>query len=278
MSGEEITHYPDGSFRRNVLKLRLGRIQVKLIQDPRIPIQIGRVRGERLHTTDIEFGEVPLRKRDWAIQVSRDIAWLLAFATMSPVNVFGWDHGGRGQRWNAYGTLQHFRPILHFGDAKSLKGFMESTWPAFRREKRTRRLASVIHWCVQSEASDQPVEQRLLATFVALESLKATYALGAGIPYKGGGFRKPNGGKYTFEDLLKMMFVSQGMRPALKRFVKARNAIVHFGLSRTSVERSYQQYEKAHDLIREYLLRVLEFEGPYYSFSRPNGPRVKLRA
>lgn len=284
--GEEITRFDDGGWSRNLINLRLGRIRATLVQDRAIVSgNFSELIGRRLHTTELTLANVPAARSEWALRIAEDVSWLLAFATMSPVNVFHWKHGGHGRFWEAFGAVQHLRPVVDTLDGTAVRKLVETCWTSYRRLKRIRRLPEVIHYCVQTEEPGLPIEYKLLGTFVLLENLKATFARSRSIPYVAGSFKKPSpssknlrkAGTYKFEELLKMMFLGVGMKPSLRRLVKLRNEIVHFGLSRRSIARLLDYYERAHGLAREYLLRLLGFSGSYYSWSRPDGPMIKMR-
>jgi hypothetical protein len=49
-----------------------------------------------------------------------------------------------------------------------------------------------------------------------------------------------------------------------------RNEIIHSGIARRTYARQCALYETTHDLIREYLLRLLKYKGRYFRF-RNNG-------
>ncbi len=61
-----------------------------------------------------------------------------------------------------------------------------------------------------------------------------------------------------------------GMKPSLKRVKTLRNQIIHFGLSKRPYNSLQQHYEFCQDLIREYLLRKLNFQGSYLIYSQRN--------
>ena len=115
--------------------------------------------------------------------------------------------------------------------------------------------------------------------FVALENLKGTYAKSKGIPYHGGYFRKADGQqclnlsrapKYSFEELLELMFKEKGIKKGLKRIITLRNDIIHSAISKRPFNSQLKTYEACHEIIRKYILRLLEFNGSYQSYENPN--------
>ncbi len=275
IGGEDVTHFDDGGWSRNVTRLKLGRAKATLVQHPAL---VGKptteFRGKALHTTDLVIENVAPNKAKWALSIAQDVCQLLSLATMSPVNVFGWHHGNRGQGWNGYGTIQYFRPTIDVRLGEEVRQFVETCWPQYRTLWSVRRLPAVIHYCVQAEQPGISIEYQLLGAFVMLESLKATFAQSRGIPFRRGRFFRSNSRPYTFEELLTLMFREVGMRPGLKRIVSVRNEIVHLGLSRRPLNRLSDYYDRVQDLAREYLLRILKFRGQYRSYSDPDRIRV----
>ena len=151
------------------------------------------------------------------------------------------------------------------------------TYAAYEKHHSKRKLPVVFDYLLQTQLPLQNMEASLLLLFVALENLKDTYASGAGIPYLRGFYRKasPAGHKgrpphYSFKELLETMFNEVGMTPDLKPVIELRNEIVHSGLSRTPYVEQRRLYDVGHDLVREYVLRLLEFRGTYFLFSSSN--------
>ena len=67
-----------------------------------------------------------------------------------------------------------------------------------------------------------------------------------------------------------------GMKKGLKRIIRLRNEIIHSGLSRKSHRAQFTMYEKIHDIIREYLLRLLKYHGNYLIYSSASNTIAKL--
>lgn len=64
-----------------------------------------------------------------------------------------------------------------------------------------------------------------------------------------------------------------GMTKELQGVVDLRNEIVHSGLSRMPHSELWKAYEEIHDLFREYLLRLLGFQGHYLPAQAASAPR-----
>lgn len=232
-----------------------------------------------LHILNVREVDIPRVKREVT-----DLCHLLGFATGSRVWSYEFEfpiESGLISAQRVTGTLEVFRPPFNIHLGGEIRTFVDQTWKTFRRLKRSRRLNLVFDYLVKAEIPSQPVELKLLIAFIVLESLKDTYARQHGIPYARGYFRKiSNPPKtnvekeptYRFEELLKEMFREVGMNPGLKRIIKLRNELIHSGLSRKPYISNWRTHEKAMDLIREYLLRLLGYAGTYYPYSSPNKP------
>ena len=81
-----------------------------------------------------------------------------------------------GSHWGTAGRLRYFRPPFQTADGAAIRDFLEQSWGMFTKLKNTRKLGIVIHYILLADRHEQPVEVQLLLAFVALESLKTTYA------------------------------------------------------------------------------------------------------
>lgn len=73
------------------------------------------------------------------------------------------------------------------------------------------------------------------------------------------------------------MFEDVGMNPRLKQVVRLRNEIIHFGLSRKPYASLRKDYDYCHDIVREYLLRLLCYDGEYLLYSHGARTTKELR-
>lgn len=229
--------------------------------------------GRFVETTEIVVREVQPPEVEKTLAVVDRVCWLLSLAGLSRVVRYGHDYpdgSAQGGRRSVVGSATFFRPTIEIRDGALVKAFVEQLYPNYTRLEKSRKLNVVIDYLLQAERSNQPTECRLIFAFVLLENLKDTFARSRSIPYEKGFFRKsagPRAPKYSFEELLQLMFRAAGMRRGLKRVIRLRNEIVHSGLSQKSHRLNWSMYEKIHDLLREYLLRLLGFRGHYLRYS-----------
>ena len=277
MGGADVTHRPDGSWIRDVVRFKCHRWEFCFRQ--RADIAHGKtesLRGTFCETTTVEIDGVHPKDKEEVLATLDAICWLLSFATQSRVLSYGYEFPeGRttGQFKSVTGIANAFRPPFDLHDTNSIKAFVEQGYSAYCRLNKKRKLSVVFDYLDQVERPSQPTEIRLLLLFITLESLKDTYARAAGIPYTKGFYRKPPskpgkiGGQFGFEELLVEMLLSVGMRRGLKQVVTLRNEIIHSGLSRKPHARQLAMCERIQDLVREYIFRLLGYHGEFFLYA-----------
>lgn len=268
---------------RDTIEFHCGG-QVFILKQKPIVItgQMSYFRGRFCETSEVLVRDVPSSEVQKTLDAINRICWLLSFAGLSTVLCYGHDYpdGGPNQyRHTVRGTAEFFRPTLEIRDGALVKSFIEQTYPNFVRLEKSRKLNAVIDYLLQAERHGQPTECRLIFAFILLENLKDTFARSKSIPYLKGFFRKtpnPNDPRYSFEELLELMFREVRMRRGLKRIVKLRNELIHSGLSRKSHHQKWAMYEKIHDILREYILRLLGYHGGYLIYSSASNAQATI--
>ena len=276
MGGDRITQIGK-EWIRDIVELDCGGYQFKFRQKPDvINGNIDQFKGLFAETTEVVASGIRQAQVSKIKAALDRICWLLSFAGGCRVICYGYKYkngSDLGHYTSASGVAQYFRPVFEIRDGKQVKAFVEQTYEAYRRLEKPRKLNAVIDYLAQAERDGQPIEVRLILAFVTLESLKATFAKSQGIPYIKGFFRKlpkkqgHDGEKYSFEELLTMMLRQVGMRKGLKRVIQLRNDLIHSGLSRKPHSRQWVLYADIHDLIREYMLRLLGYCGRYTPYA-----------
>jgi hypothetical protein len=277
IGGEEVTHNPDGSWIRDIVRFNCGGRVFCFHQ--RADVARGEtqaLRGHFCETTTVEVENVTEAQLGKVLEILDAICWLLSFATQSHVVKYGYNFPKdsiNSQFSSVSGVANDFRPPLDPRDTTSVKRFIEQTYPTYRLIQKKRKLAAIFDYLIQSDRMSQPTEIRLLILFVTLENIKDTYARGQNIPYIKGFFRKQpinpgkSGAKYSFEDLLLEALQSVRMRKGLKQVISLRNEIIHSGLSRKSHSRQMIMFERVQDLVREYIFRLLGYRGDFFTYA-----------
>ena len=264
----------DGSWSLSFIPCKLGRYRVLIEQDEDVISNKLKPEG-MVHTTILKVSGV--KSYSEGKKVVSDICSLLSLASMSQVRPYHFKFKNNEERISIVGETMFFRPLIEILDGSAVKSFLESTWSTYRKLKRSRKLGEVIEMLTVCELPKLPLEVQLGQMFIILENLKSTYARYNKIPFINGFYRqlstppKSNPSKepkLSFEALLGKMLRSSGMRPGLKRIVNLRNEIIHFGLSRKPYSSLTRNYEFCHDIVREYLLRLLGYKGKYLIYSK----------
>lgn len=277
ISGHEVTHISLDSWIRNIIRFNCDGREFLFRQNlDAISSKVRSPVGTLCETTVVEVENINPSDLAETLKTINAICWLLSFATQSRVVCYGHDYSDGetlGSRQAVIGEANHFRPVFDFNDSGLIKSFIEQTYPTYKQLVEKRKLYAVFEYLYQAERASQPTEIRLLLLFIILENLKDTYAKDNGIPYIKGAFRKPKqqreriGKAFSFKELLSKMLQSIQMRKNLQHMINLRNEIVHSGLSQKSHFEQIQMYEEVQDLLREYLLRLLNFRGKYFLYS-----------
>lgn len=267
---------------RNRIRLQLGTDAVEIRQRPAL---IGvpwddQLKGVFNYTTDIVVADPKSQAR--GERIASNVSDLLSLASMSQVRPFHFDFGaGPYGPLMTYGVTSYYRPTIEMQDGADIKAFLECCWSGYRRECRRRRLTEAIEYLVTAERPGLPIEVQLLLIFSCLECLKTTFARSRSIPESRRGFHRvtPTFARtltrrqlekqrtFGFEDLLRQMLGDVGMKRGLKRLIRLRNQIIHQGLSTWSHKSKFKAHDTCHDILREYLLRLMNYKGEYLVYS-----------
>jgi hypothetical protein len=279
IGGDEITQN-ENSWIRDLVIFNIAGATIRLRQKPDV------IHGPLSTLTDrlIETSEatiehiVPGEVAEAKAMIER-LCWLLSFAGTCRVIPYGYEYpanSGLKQVQSVSGVARHFRPAFEIRDGSLVKSFVEQTYQRYSELESERKLRVIFDYLAQAEAPGQLMEVRSILSFVALENLKHTFAHSKNIVYADGAFRKPSwtpgqrGHKYSFKELVALMLDEVGMPHQLDAAYSLRNDLIHSGLTALPFPEQRALYEDVHDLIREYLLRLLGYKGRYspYAFER----------
>lgn len=214
-----------------------------------------------------------------------DLCWLLSFATHSPVMAYRYEYGGLVRGRDATHRYNSWRPPFDIGGPE-LATFINASWSHYQALKDSRALEGLIHLVVTSDAPGTLLETQVTTSVQCLECIKTYFVLSQGHRFKvfeqtNGTFKGRSAHETTFENLLRLALEDVGMRLPrdFEVIKKLRNAIVHRGFIREqdsitghifgalgpgAMHRTmFSTFEKIQDLIREYLLRLLAYQGQY---------------
>jgi len=289
MGGDEITRNSNHGIRDRVAFNCGGRSFLFRQKPEIINNQLSQFKDCFAETTEVVVTDVAVCDLPEALAVIDRICWLLSFVGTCRVMRFGYEYpngSGLVSQQSVSGIGRLFRPVLDIRDGKRVKSLIEQTYNKYSQLEQIRKLPIVIDYLAQAEVPSQPIEVKAVLAFVALESLKHTFAVEQGIRYEKGFFRKPTwvlGGKnkksdtYTFKQLVGMMLDRVNMSHNLDASYLLRNELIHSGFSTEPFNRRRELYEDVHDLIREYMLRLLGYRGRFALYSNPTGDTAEIK-
>lgn len=261
-----------------VLTLEVDGYSVELEQ-VFVPIgkDVKKHNGKKIGTTEIIVRKVESKDTKKVLKMCDRLCWLMTLAglTMSCRYAYDYPDGQRREERTVIGSLNKFRPTLNLEDGKSVQTYMQNGYSQFKKYEKARDLTAVINYLANAHSHEMPLQFKLLGCFVVLESLKSTFAENSSIPFIAGSYRKGKNPtrkspKYTFEELVKMMLREQGLKFGLRRIIKLRNDIVHTGYTKRTFKHQLTQFERINDILRVYLLSLLNYEGEYPVYSKAN--------
>lgn len=289
MGGDEITRNSNYGIRDRVVFNCGGRSFLFRQKPEIINNRLSQFKNRFAETTEVVVTDVAVCDLQDALAVIDRICWLLSFVSTCRVIRFGYEYpngSGLVSQQSVSGIGRLFRPVLDISDGKRVKSLIEQTYNKYTLLEQVRKLPVVIDYLAQAEVPSQPIEVKAVLAFVALESLKHTFAVEQGIRYEKGAFRKPTwvlGGKnkksdtYTFKQLVGMMLDRVNMRHNLDASYLLRNELIHSGFSSEPFNRRRELYEDVHDLIREYMLRLLGYRGRFALYSNTAGDIAEIK-
>ncbi len=283
-TGEEWTEQADGSSVRNVIRLQLAGRRIELVQAPELfDANKRELQGRQVETTTMIIRDLPAEEVSAGLDLAKGVASLLSVATCSEVRVCAYDHPEASPSrsiWAVVGNTWRFCPTIETADGARVRSFLEQCWPQYKLLREERMLDVVFDYYVVSQKPGYPIELRLITAFVLLENLKHTFAKQRGYPFIDGYYRHRDataavpGKPLRFKKLLGEMLRAVAMANPLVSIVKLRNELIHSGVASLSFEEHQAILNDCQDLLREYLLRLLAFRGPFSPYSAPNSEKT----
>lgn len=256
------------------LDLEGYQVEVQQVFVPR-PRKLKEFRGQKISTTEILVRGVKEKHLSKALKMCDRLCWLMSLAglTMACRYAYEYPDGMAKNKGPVIGALNIFRPTLELANAQAIETYLQNGYLPFKKYEKRRDLRAVVSYLANVHSHEMPLQLKLIGCFVVLESLKATYASEQSIPFINGAFRKGQNRKspvYKFEELLMLMFQEYGVKYGLKRIIKLRNDIIHTGYTTRPFKQQLKQFDRVNDILRVYLLKLLEYEGDYPVFSKAN--------
>lgn len=271
--GDEVTTFPDGSWSRNKLRISFAGYEITLVQDPSIIRNShSDIKGKTLVTTEVHVSELDPESFEDLLEKLEGLAELLSLVTVSEVSLCGWEYPNTtptSKHWAVVSQANYSTPLIETMDGNSVKEFIEQVWPGYFSNEQKRKLPVAIGYFLTAEVREMPNELKLTTMFILFENLKSTYAADRGYQYKGGWYRKQDGTRWSFRELLEEMFLSVGMSPEIGKIKKLRDELIHSGVSQLTLEQQQEIYTSLFDISAEYFMRLLGFSRKFFSY--PDG-------
>lgn len=242
------------------------------------------------------------------LEIIDDLCWLLSFAQQSPVRRHGHKIGSTGQWSNCSGIL--INPLSSIIEMRSdeIRKFIEQVYPTFKELKLPRQLTVVFEYLCAANRSSLALEISLISHYVAIENLKNTFALNNQYEYSGQYFThkdfphlenpppasdienywQPKGkrkkyvhkifGQVSLTEITKRMFEATNFnREEITPFLTKRHTMIHEGIllpfgDPNYMEQAIEDRRNVSDLLRKYLLTLLNYKGSYYLSRDRIGP------
>lgn len=226
--------------------------------------------NQSLITTKITIENISSDQVEHVLEVIDDLCWLLSFAQQSPVRRYSHKIGSAEYGTNCSGAVVNPLRTIIEDSGKEIRNFIEQTYPTFKKLKSIRQLTVVFGYLCEANRSTLALEITLISHYVAIENLKNTFALEQGYKYKDGKYSHNLYGKCSSTEMTKRMFEAvQFNREEIAPFLKKRNKMIHEGIllpfgDENYMEQAIEDRRDVSDLLRKYLLTLLNYKGAYY--------------
>lgn len=258
-------------------------------------------------TTTITVENISDEKIQEALEVIDDLCLLLSFVQLSPVYRDGYKINDIENRTSCSNIV--INPINNIIEmhGKEIRCFIEQVYSTFKTLKSNRQLITVFGYLCEANRNPLALEAKLILHYVLIENLKHTFALEQGYKEKSGKYFHPeyppqnhlciNKESYCFDEnigqyihkkygkcgsseMTKRMFDSIGINrnnKIVKDSLVKRNKMIHEGILLPFGDINYskqamEDLRDVSDLLRQYLLTLLNYQGSYYLSRDRQGP------
>lgn len=256
--------------------------------------------NERKVTTHVEVQYTEETRIPQIFEIIDDICYLLSFAQQSYVRCETYDRCSTQSRPRSdVKTMRADNNIIDMHGLK-IRNFIEQTYPTFKKLKSSRQLTVVFDYLCEANRANLATEASLILHYVIIENLKHTYAQVNGFKKRDGItffhpsypdlkqeprdienykeitkkakklFRHKKYGECGSNEMIKRTFEDIGIsRTITNTIIDKRNKIIHEGLLLPLNDSQYskqarEDQNEASNLIREYLLTLLNYQGTYW--------------
>lgn len=234
------------------------------------------------------------------LEIIDDICWLLSFAQQAPIcrHSYKIDNLEIESR-NCASFIINSPAYIIENRGKFIRNFIEQVYPTYKELKNSRELEVVFGYLIEINKPNLAMETKLIISYVLMEHLKRTYAEIIGYiktdtqfehpqyldleiqpnDIENYEFKKSKGkpcyrhkkfGKCGSTEMIKRTFEDAGVpRTKTTSIIDKRNTMIHEGLLLPFGNTKYTNqalidFQEVNDLLRKYLLSILNYKGEYY--------------
>ncbi|HSW54292.1 MAG TPA: hypothetical protein VLH59_04320 [Ignavibacteriaceae bacterium] len=266
IDGDSFTEV-DGNKIKNKISLELENLSIDIIQFPDkliSKINQGEYHSKFFQTTRIIIKDVSEGQLEICSSLVTKLSSMLSFITNSQVVSVGYEYpeGHIKQHSGYYGHINIYNSVLENHRGDEIKDFISSTWQNYTRYYESRKFPLLFDYIFQA-FSVNTIETKLVFSYVALESLKYTFAKEKGLTFSKGFFQDHNKKQLSFNNLIEMMLSEVGINFNVNEITGLRNDIIHSGYTEKSFNHNFKIFIYCQHIIRDYLIKLLGYKGYY---------------
>lgn len=260
--------------------------------------------NKSVNTTTVIVKNITDDEIDDILEIIDDICWLLSLAQQSFVYRRGYRTDIKNENRSCLGiSVGSLRNIID-NRGHSIRNFIEQTYPTFKNIRDNRQLPVVIGYLCEANRVSLAFEISLISHYVAIENLKHTFALTKGFQQKRGEskyhhpdypplndppldienyfppkskqkqFIHKKFGKCGSKEMMLRMFEDIGFdrnNTFVTKALNDRNTLIHEGVlfpfsHENYSEQAHENLKVVSNLIRLYLLKILNYKGIYHLY------------
>ncbi len=242
-------------------------------------------------TTLVTIQKITHQNLDQALNIIDDICLMLSLITGNDVIRASYTFEKEGNMTPHIGARINPKYQIINLDGKSIHIFIDMCFAKFRSLKLSWQLNTIIGYLCEANRTFQAIETKLILHYVVIENLKHTFALENGYIENKGKFSHPDfpplitkpvkcdkyqkkGNKYVYElgssQMTREMVKAIGIAEfRVNHLLTKRNKMIHEGVllpigDPNYVNQAIYDYYEVNDFIREYLLKLLNYQDFFY--------------
>lgn len=251
-------------------------------------------------TTIVTIKNIRTDQLEKILDIIDDLCWLLSFIQQSPIRRHGYKLNSNQEWTSCLGIVINPLNNIIENSGKETRKFIEQTYPNFKKLKSARQLTVVFGYISEANISALALEAKLILHYVLIENLKHTFANIKAFKKHNTQFSHPSFpdlenkpediadyevitqktkknryrhkkyGKCGSNEMIKRTFEDVGIsRNITNDIIDKRNKMIHEGILLPFGDINYskqaiEDLQDVSDLLRKYLLTILNYKGSYY--------------